>query len=191
MGLVQLHRNNRVKEYLEIGTAIERRINRYRGSQMPACRRPHDTHIIRINPPCRRILPYHAYGLLRVADRYFRMAERQTILQHGVCDTHPIEIRRPIVTFMPKGYERIPSSGTSQNDTPRSLRRIRKENTNLWRINAILLLFRPAILTVRVRQAPLPKLHVKPGLCMQNRPSASHNPQETKNSKPLFHVYIL
>ena len=158
---------------------------------MPACRRTHNSHVVRINPPCRRMPPYHAYSLLRVADRDFRMPERQTILQHGVCDTHLIEIRSPIVTFMPKGYERITSSGTSQNDTPRSFGRIRKEHTDLWRINTILLPLRPAIPAVRIRQALLPKLHVKPGLCMQSRPPPSHNPQETKNSKPLFHVYIL
>ena len=121
MGGTLFHRNDRIEQYLEIGSCIALGMGSYRRGQMATGREAHDAYIIRIDVPFLGMTAHQTHSLVSILLGNGIVAMRHTIFYHDEGNALTCEERSPVVTFMLHGQVLIASTRTADYGTPRSL----------------------------------------------------------------------
>ena len=77
--LALVHRDDRIEQNREVGTAVILTMGRHSGSQVATSREAHDTHVLWVNMPGGSRITHHADGILRITHGNGTVAARHTI----------------------------------------------------------------------------------------------------------------
>ena len=113
VGLTLVHRDDRIEQYLEVGTRLQRGMGGSRRSQMAAGREAHDTDVVGADMPRLGTVAHGAYGVLGVAHRNRAVALGHTVCQDAIGDALTVEIVNPVGAFVLHRQMGIASARTS------------------------------------------------------------------------------
>ena len=132
-----LHGDNRVEENGEIGPHAPFGMGGERGREVSAGREPHDTNVVRVEPPLRRTVAQNAHGLLGIAEWHVMVALWHAVLQHGEGGTLLAEKFRPVGALVLHGKMRVASSGAVEHRPSRCFRPFGKENVKFGGVRRV------------------------------------------------------
>ncbi len=125
VGTLFVHGDDGIEEDAEIGSHVEWGQGRHGGSQVSACRKAHDAHIVGIDAPNGGTVTNGHHSMVGIGQRDFGISLGHTVLQREVGDAALVEPGCTVGAFLFERKKLISSTRAGQDGSPRWLNRQR------------------------------------------------------------------